>query len=152
MLSNRTLPEGGGRKRNAWWVKKSHRSGITHQVVQHPHEGLKLGFAHFPLELAVEGKSSYGGLWGLELLAVQEREVAHAAWTPQSIDLSLKKINKIRGKHGNKVLLYCSHWKLCYARGNRIPPKMGKISWFKLQLNPIKTKQIIHTRIVKQTF
>lgn len=78
MLSNRTLPEGGGRKRTAWWVK-SHRSGITHQVVQHPHEGLKLSFAHFPLEFTVEGKSSFGGLPGLELLAVQECEVAHAA-------------------------------------------------------------------------
>lgn len=32
-----------------------------------------------------------------------------------------KKIHIIRGKHRNKVLLYCAHWKLYYARGNRIP-------------------------------
>lgn len=60
VFSNQTLPE--GRQETQSMMGKSHRSGITHQVIQHPHEGLELGFAHFPLDIIVQRKPDFEGL------------------------------------------------------------------------------------------
>lgn len=68
---------------------KTDRSGFAHQVVQHPHEGLELCLARFPLDVIIH---QHPGLahppgQGLKLLLVQEHQVVHAARAAQRTDL-----------------------------------------------------------------
>ena len=76
---------------------KRHGSGFTHQVVQHPHEGLELGLAHFPLDLPVHHNPGSGHSvgQGFELLSVQQHEVVHAAGTAQRTHLKTNTITKL---------------------------------------------------------
>lgn len=85
VLCNQTLPEEEIEK-----GKKRHRSGSTHKVVQHPHQGLELCFTHFPLDLIVHRQPGFAHFLcqRFKLLFVQEDEVVYAAWTPQSIHLN----------------------------------------------------------------
>lgn len=68
---------------------KRQRAGFTHQVVQHPHEGLELCLACFPLDVIVERHPSLIHTLGqgFKLLLVQEHKVVHAARAAQSPDL-----------------------------------------------------------------
>lgn len=68
---------------------KRHRSGFTHQVVQHPHEGLELCLARFPLDVTVQRHPSltHALAQGFKPLLVQEHQVVHAAGAAQSTDL-----------------------------------------------------------------
>lgn len=62
----------------------------THQVIQHPHQGLKLQLARFPLVLATHGKVTVHGHvihQRFVLLWVQHDQVVHAANTGNGIHL-----------------------------------------------------------------
>jgi len=73
------------------WVG-GERSEVTHQVVQHPHEGLELGLAHPPLELVVDGDAPGGHALRprLQPIAVQHHQVGHAPRAPQRSDLEME--------------------------------------------------------------
>lgn len=62
----------------------------THQVIQHPHQGLKLQLARFPLVLAAHGEAAVHGHvvhQRFVLLRVQHDQVVHAASTGNGIHL-----------------------------------------------------------------